>query len=113
MTIISGTGAGSYKVVPYDMENWDELVLFTLSGDTSDVNIGVGASGTIQFTLDERKQVLTVPLKAVHEAGGESYVYVLGEGNMREVKWIETGLVGDTNVEVLSGLTEGEKVILK
>lgn len=113
LTIISGTGAGSYKVVPYDMENWDELILFTLSGDTSNVNIGVGASGTIQFTLDERKQVLTVPIKAVHQAGDESYVYVLGEGNMREVKWIETGLVGDTNVEVISGLTEGEKVILK
>ena len=113
LSIISGTGAGSYKVVPYDMENWNELMLFTLSGDTSDVNIGVGASGTLQFTLDKREQVLTVPLRAVHQAGGKSYVYVLGEGNMREVKWIETGLFGDTNVEVVSGLAEGEKVILK
>ncbi len=113
LSIISGTGAGSYKVVPYDMENWNELMLFTLSGDTSDVNIGVGASGTLQFTLDKREQVLTVPLRAVHQAGGKSYVYVLGEGNMREVKWIETGLFGDTNVEIVSGLAEGEKVILK
>jgi hypothetical protein len=113
LNIISGTGAGAYKVVPYDMENWNEILLFTLSGDTSDVNIGVGASGTLQFILDERKQVLTVPLRAVHEAGGKSYVYVLGEGNMREVKWIETGLFGDLNVEIVSGLAEGEKVILK
>lgn len=113
LNIISGTGAGAYKVVPYDMENWNEILLFTLSGDTSDVNIGVGASGTLQFILDERKQVLTVPLRAVHEAGGKNYVYVLGEGNMREVKWIETGLFGDLNVEIVSGLAEGEKVILK
>lgn len=113
LSIISGTGAGSYKVVPYDMENWNELMLFTLSGDTSDVNIGVGASGTLQFTVDKREQVLTVPIRAVHQAGGKSYVYVLGEGNMREVKWIETGLYGDINVEVISGLAEGEKVILK
>ena len=95
------------------MENWNELMLFTLSGDTSDVNIGVGASGTLQFTVDKREQVLTVPIRAVHQAGGKSYVYVLGEGNMREVKWIETGLYGDINVEVISGLAEGEKVILK
>ncbi len=32
---------------------------------------------------------------------------------MREVKWIETGLYGDSTVEVLSGLTEGERVILR
>ena len=57
--------------------------------------------------------MLTVPLKAVHLASGKSYVYVLGEGNMREVKWIETGLFGDETVEILSGLTEGEKVIIK
>ncbi len=113
LTIITGTGAGSYKVVPYDMENWNETLLFTISGDTSNINIGVGASGTIQFILDEKKQVLSVPLRAVHQAGDKSYVYVLGEGNMREVKWIETGLYGDETVEVVSGLSEGEKVILK
>ena len=28
-------------------------------------------------------------------------------------KWIETGLYGDSTVEVLSGLTEGERVILR
>ena len=113
LSIVSGTGAGNYKLVPYDKENWGEKILFTLSGDTENVNIGVGTSGTIRFSVDERKQVLTVPLKAVHQASGKSYVYVLGEGNMREVKWIETGLFGDETVEVISGLTEGEKVIIK
>lgn len=113
LSIISGTGAGNYKVKPYDIENWGEILLFTLAEDTSDVNIGVGASGTIQFTVEERKQVLSVPLRAVHQAGGKSYVYVLGAGNMREVKWIETGLFGDETVEIISGLAEGEKVILK
>ncbi len=113
LSIVSGTGAGNYKLVPYDMANWGEKILFTLSGDTENVNIGVGASGTIRFSVAERKQVLTVPLKAVHQASGKSYVYVLGEGNMREVKWIETGLFGDETVEVISGLTEGEKVIIK
>ena len=113
LSIVAGTGAGNYKLIPYDKENWGEKLLFTLSGDTEDVNIGVGASGTIYFTLEERTQVLTVPTKAVHQASGKSYVYVLGEGNMREVKWIETGLFGDETVEVLSGLTEGEKVIIK
>ena len=32
---------------------------------------------------------------------------------MREVKWIEVGLAGKDKVEIVSGLVEGEKVILK
>ena len=69
--------------------------------------------GTMRYTTDYRTQVLTVPLKAVHLADGKSFVYVLGENQMREVKWIETGLFGDDKVEVVSGLAEGEKVIVK
>lgn len=113
LNIVSGVGAGSYKITPYDVENWDEIMLFTLADADANSSIGVGASGTMQFALDERKQVLCVPLKAVHQAGEQYYVYVLGEENMREVKWIEIGLVGDDKVEIVSGLAEGEKVILK
>ena len=32
---------------------------------------------------------------------------------MREVRWIEVGVQGDNNIEILSGLQEGEKVVLK
>ena len=52
-------------------------------------------------------------VKENHEADGKSYVYVLGENDIREVKWIETGLYGDSMVEVVGGLTEGENIILK
>ncbi len=108
-----GTGAGDYKLVPYNMENWTDVLLFTLSGIHENVNIEVGVSGTMRYTTGFRAQVLSVPLRAVHQAEGKSFVYVLGENQMREVRWIETGLFGDERVEVLSGLTEGEKVIIK
>ena len=113
MNLAYGTGAGNYVLVPYDMENWDEVLLFTISGDAESVTIDVGATGTMRYTTDFRSQVLSVPLKAVHQADGKSFVYVLGENQMREVKWIETGLFGDDRVEVISGLAEGEKVIIK
>jgi len=61
----------------------------------------------------KKEQVLNVPLRAIHTAEDKKYVYVVGQENVREVKWIETGLYGDDCVEVISGLTEGEKVILK
>lgn len=113
LSILSGTGAGSYKVIPYKMEEWEDKLWFTFTEDTDKSVIKVGDIGTLKLVTGMREQVLKVPLEAVHTADGKSYVYVVGAGNIREVKWIETGLYGDTEVEVTSGLTEGEKVILK
>lgn len=113
MTIVSGTGAGQYKVVPYKMERWADKLLFTLSENGSGSIIEVGASGTLSVVEGCSKQVLNIPLKALHEADGKKYVYVVGEDNMREIKWVEVGLYGDNSVEVTNGLLEGEKVILK
>lgn len=113
MEITSGTGAGKYTLLPHEMEQWGERQLFSLAGGGENATIEVGTAGTIVAVADERSQVLCVPVEAVHSADGGDYVYVLGEDQMREVKWIETGLRGDSSVEVLSGLTEGERVILR
>ena len=72
-----------------------------------------GTIGSMQVILAEKKQVLTLPTSAIHSADDKHYVYVVGENNMREVKWIEVGLAGKDKVEIVSGLVEGEKVILK
>ena len=114
INIAYGSGSGSYKLLPYEMEKWDGLLLFTMAEELEEGKvIEVGTMGTMHYTTDYRTQVLTVPLRAVHQADGKSFVYVLGENQMREVKWIETGLFGDERVEIISGLTEGEKVILR
>lgn len=113
MSISSGTGAGDYELIPYNMDAWEERLLFAIADDDGSRTIEVGAMGMMKVVLGERKQVLSVPVGAVHVADGKSYVYVLGEDNVREVKWIETGLMGDLYAEVISGLSEGEKVILR
>lgn len=114
MNIISGIGAGNYVVVPYKMEEWnEERLLFTFAEDTDISTIKMGAIGSLKIVTGMREQVLNVPSKAVHMAEDKEYVYVIGEGNVREVRWVETGLYGDNTVEIISGLSEGEKVILK
>lgn len=113
VNITSGTGAGTYTVIPYRMDNWGEKQTFKMASDSSESIIQVGAMGTMKLVIDSREDVLNIPKGAVHTADGRSYVYVLGENNMREIKWIETGLYGDQAVEVISGLTRGEKVVLK
>lgn len=113
MEITSGSGAGKYTLLPHEMDKWGEQQLFSLADGGENATIEVGTVGSIVAVVEQRLQVLCVPAAAVHSADGGSYVYVLGADQMREVKWIETGLYGDDLVEVLSGLTEGERVILR
>lgn len=113
LDINGGVGVGKYWIAPYEMEKWEDTMLFTLLQDPSETTLAVGAYGNITISLEKKENVLCVPVEAVHSADGKDYVYVLGEGNLRDVRWIETGIHGDSKVEVLSGLSEGEKVILR
>lgn len=113
LSIVSGVGAGQYTLIPWNMEEWDEKMYFSLVESTGESVIEVGAFGSASFVGNKREQVLTVPVQALHRSDGRTFVYVLGDNNIREVRFVEIGLEGDTNAEVLSGLTEGEVVILK
>lgn len=113
MRISSGRGSGQYRLQPYRMEEWEEELVFSLPEEYDSSLIEVGATGSIRVILDRRENVLTVPYGAVHTAEDRAYVYVLGEGGVREVRWIEAGLYGDDSVEIRDGLEQGEMVILK
>lgn len=113
MKINSISLAGDYELVPWNMEEWGEQQFFVIMDGADSVNIEVGTTGTMVVVTDNREQVLCVPIQAVHKADGKDYVYVLGQDNMRQVRWIETGLHGDTLVEVTEGLLSGERVIVQ
>lgn len=111
--IVTDTGAVQCQLKPFNMDEWGERLYFALAEDGVNLNVSVGNAGTLKVVTEQKTDVLTIPARAVHIADGKSYVYVVGDDNMREVKWVETGMYGDSNVEILSGLEEGEKVILK
>ena len=113
MTVSYGSGAGEYLLMPWKMDEWGETQLFEVYQESGDAVLEVGTSGTITIITDRREGVLTIPKAAVKDAGDRKYVYVLNEDDMREVKWVETGLYGDSRVEIKSGLSEGERVILR
>lgn len=71
-----------------------------------------GDSGTMQIVLDERLNALHVPAKAVSEANGEPIVYYLREDGMKAYKTVKTGVTIEGRTEILSGLTEGESIIV-
>ena len=113
MSVVTGPGKGNYEVEPYKMDTWTDQMFFSIVDGDDSVSFESGDTGNITFILDSRMQVLTLPQQAVHGADGSWYVYVVNENGGRDIKWVEVGLQGNNMAEIVSGLEEGEKVILK
>jgi macrolide-specific efflux system membrane fusion protein len=64
--------------------------------------------------LGERKQVLTIPQTALGKKLGENEyeVTLIKDDDQKETRRIKTGMKDDIKVEVVSGLTEQDKVKL-
>jgi multidrug resistance efflux pump len=59
------------------------------------------------------KQVLTVPVQSVLERGQLTFVYVVDPAKIAHMRLIQTGKTYGDRMEVLSGLSEGDLVILE
>lgn len=66
----------------------------------------IGYSATADIIIDERNEVLVIPEGAVHFEDEKTYVY-LANGEERDVK---VGLSDGLNIEVVSGLKEGDEI---
>lgn len=113
MKVSFSSAAGEYLLKPYDIDNWTENMLFYVYDGPDTTGIEVGTKGTISIVDASREHVLSIPKNVLHSADDKIYVYTLSEENVREIRYIEIGLIGDDKVEVLSGLSEGETVIKK
>jgi len=71
-----------------------------------------GMTADILVKTDSKENVLFIPEEAVREKDGRKIVMILEDDIIKE-REIETGLLStDRTIEVISGLSEGEKVIL-
>jgi RND family efflux transporter MFP subunit len=86
------------------------IIKFSLTEPTT--NLPQGARGIYTLILEEKKEVLTVPYAAVITIGEKSFVYCMDENDLKTVKMVETGLATDGKIEIKSGLTVGDRVIL-
>lgn len=76
--------------------------------DPGDLRAGMTAN--VSIFIDERKDVLAVPIEAVYEKEGASFVQVMEGGKPKEVE-VQLGLQDRALAEVLDGLTEGQEVV--
>ncbi|MEJ2703770.1 MAG: efflux RND transporter periplasmic adaptor subunit [Sedimentisphaerales bacterium] len=97
-----------------DAEDWLNPDLKVYSTDvgiegTHDF-LKTGMTGKVKVVIDELDDVLNVPIQSVVTVEDKKYCYLAGSGD--EKREVETGLFNDNFVEIKSGLTEGEEVLL-
>lgn len=98
-----------YDIVYDEASSSAKSSVFLLQDPNEEVP--VGSYGNLVIYSSMKRQVLTVPREAVHNAGREQYVYVL-EGGKPVSRSVRTGLMDDVYTEIQSGLEEGETVFL-
>jgi len=62
--------------------------------------------------LSDRKDVLVVPIEAVTQNAAEALILVVNGQNIVEERKVKLGAQGKSKVEVLSGLTDGDRIIV-
>lgn len=80
---------------------------------TGNENMKISMNANADIVINSVKDVLLIPVDAVIKENGKKYVDVLkDDGITVERKEIETGVSDITNIEIKSGISEGEKVII-
>lgn len=77
------------------------------------VEMRSGYSANAEIVLAEAKGVLAVPESAIEFSGDSTFVYVVGgsdDGKTYTRTPVETGLSDGVKIQILKGLTEGNKV---
>lgn len=82
-----------------------------LEAANADRKLKPGMKAQILLTEEKDEIVTTVPSLSVVREGGDTYVFVLA-GDQAERRKVELGRLSDTLQEVLSGVKEGEQLIV-
>lgn len=73
-----------------------------------------GMNASVDFILQDKKDILLIPAEAVYKENGQSYVLLRQNNSKEPVKArVSLGITDEKNVEVLSGVVESDRIMLK
>lgn len=75
-----------------------------------DENIYLGVDGKLAITSAVSEETLLVPVEAVNTNRQGDFVYVVEDGVVH-MRYVTTGISSNVEIEILSGLEEGEEVV--
>ncbi|MDP4089531.1 MAG: hypothetical protein Q8930_09715 [Bacillota bacterium] len=78
--------------------------------DSGPADVVMGDQAYITLVLQKKENVIVIPSSELRKADGRKYVEMLDKG-LRVQRNVETGLENATEVEIVNGLNEGEKIL--
>jgi membrane fusion protein, multidrug efflux system len=99
----------SISVKTDDTKNYSVEIEFE---NSTGQKIKEGMNGTVTFNADENISALSIPRECIIGSIKEPQIYTVGNDSVVHLKEIKIGKILNSTVEVLSGVTEGEKVVI-
>ena len=97
---------------PESAQNAEQGYKTTLQFDQNDSAIKPGMTANVSIQTGQKNGVLAIPAGSVIQKDGDSFVMVKAADKNGAMQKVTTGITGaDGNVEVTSGLDEGEMII--
>ena len=106
---------GRIWALPYpygnaDTESTDGSVQVELDASPSQLGYEVGDMVSMRILLEQKAEVLWLPLQAVREFEGRHFVIVKEDNAERRVD-VGVGIIDDDRIEITEGLNEGQVVV--
>lgn len=76
----------------------------------NDGTLKLGMSATCTITIEKKEDIACLPIEAIQIENNEKYVNLINENGETEKVQVETGIADANYVEILSGVSLGDKV---
>jgi len=101
------------RIIPKRIEGDRPLYNIYISLDDVPDGLADGMTSDTAITIAERTGVLCLPRAVVRASSGNTTTVKVWDGTQAIAREITTGLRGDTYVEIVSGLSEGDQVVTR
>lgn len=107
------TFTGTVTKISNQSTTTNNVIYYTVyvAVDSTDYDLKPDMTARLVINTDERHDVLYLPNEAIKTVNGQATVQVMEKGK-QVTKNITTGLSGEMSTEIVSGLEEGDEVVL-
>ena len=112
LTINNKAVKGTVRYVPTVVNATTSLYDIEILVDNSQGDFKAGMSADVEVSIEKQDQTITVPKKAVFEEDGKKYVYITNSDNKAVKTEITTGIVTSTTMEIKSGISKDDTVVI-
>jgi RND family efflux transporter MFP subunit len=103
---------GIVRYVPKVVNSTTALYNVEILVDNSQGTFKAGMSADVEISIEKQDQTITVPKKAVFDEEGKKFVYIANSDNNAVKTEVTTGIVTETTMEIKSGISENDTVVI-